>query len=235
MSARVGRALRPGSHAVRQVYRGPGPVRPPGARRGDRADQLLRGGIGAGRGHGGRRGGQDGRAAGAVSTLDPTWHQVIYIANPAFGTRGLYVTIVRALGAGPRYLKAELMAQPGDLLAAETAERHRRVVLICDEAQLMQPDQLEELRLLTSAEMDSASPFAGHPRRAADLNRQLRMGTLAAGPADGHPVHHQADGRRRKEPPPGATTRRSPGSMSHCSPITPSPGCTGSPTACSAR
>ena len=85
----------------------------------------------------------------AVAALDPTRHQVIYIANPAFGTRGLYVTIVRALGAQPRYLKAELMAQAGDLLAAETAERHRRVVLICDEAHLMQPDQLEELRLLT--------------------------------------------------------------------------------------
>ena len=68
----------------------------------------------------------------AVAALDPTRHQVIYIANPAFGTRGLYVTIVRALGARPRYLKAELMAQAGDLLAAETAERHRRVVLICD-------------------------------------------------------------------------------------------------------
>ena len=68
----------------------------------------------------------------AVSGLDPTRHQVIYIANPAFGTRGLYVTIVRALGAQPRYLKAELMAQAGDLLAAEAAERHRRVVLICD-------------------------------------------------------------------------------------------------------
>ena len=84
----------------------------------------------------------------AVAALDPTRHQVIYIANPAFGTRGLYVTIVRALGAPPRYLKAELMAQAGDLLAAETAERHRRVVLICDEAHLMQPDQLEELRLI---------------------------------------------------------------------------------------
>ena len=68
----------------------------------------------------------------AVAGLDPTRHQVIYIANPSFGARGLYVTIVRALGDRPRYLKAELMAQAGDLLAAETAERHRRVVLICD-------------------------------------------------------------------------------------------------------
>ena len=57
----------------------------------------------------------------AVAGLDPTRHQVIYVANPAFGTRGLYVTIVRALGAEPRYLKAELMAQAADLLAAEEA------------------------------------------------------------------------------------------------------------------
>jgi type II secretory pathway predicted ATPase ExeA len=85
----------------------------------------------------------------AVAGLDPTRHQVIYIASPAFGTRGLYVTIVRALGERPRYQKAELMAQAADLLAAETAERHRRVVVLCDEAHLLQPDQLEELRLLT--------------------------------------------------------------------------------------
>ena len=97
----------------------------------------------------------------AVSSLDPTRHQVIYIANPAFGTRGLYVTIVRSLGAEPRYLKAELMVQAADLLAAEAAERHRRVVLIVDEAHLLEPAQLEELRLLTNSEMDSASPFAG--------------------------------------------------------------------------
>ena len=47
----------------------------------------------------------------AVAALDPTRHQVVYISNPSFGTRGLYVSIVRALGAQPRYLKAELMAQ----------------------------------------------------------------------------------------------------------------------------
>ena len=68
----------------------------------------------------------------AVSGLDPTRHQVIYVSNPAFGTRGLYVTIVRSLGAAPRYQRAELMAQAQDLLAAEEAERHRRVVLVLD-------------------------------------------------------------------------------------------------------
>ena len=116
----------------------------------------------------------------AMSTLDPSRHQVVYIANPAFGTRGLYVTIVRSLGEQPRYLKAELMAQAQDLLAAEEAERHRRVVVLVDEAHLLQPDQLEELRLLTNAEMDSASAFAGILVGQPTLNRQLRMGTFAA-------------------------------------------------------
>jgi type II secretory pathway predicted ATPase ExeA len=119
-------------------------------------------------------------ARAAVAGLDPTRHQVIYVANPAFGTRGLYVQVVRALGAQPRYLKAELMAQAADLLAAETAERHRTVVLMVDEAHLLRPDQLEELRLMTNADMDSASPFAGILIGQPTLARQLRMGTFAA-------------------------------------------------------
>lgn len=116
----------------------------------------------------------------ATAALDPTAHQVIYVANPAFGTRGLYVTIVRALGAAPRFFKAEVMAQATALLAAEEQERRRRVVLILDEAHLLSPEQLEEVRLLTNAEMDSRSPFAlllvGQPT----LVRRLRMGVFAA-------------------------------------------------------
>src|ERR671937_2120049 len=66
------------------------------------------------------------------------------------------------------------------LSAAQEHERRRRVVFIIDEAHLLAPDQLEELRLLTNAEMDSQSPFAlllvGQPT----LARQLRMGVFAA-------------------------------------------------------
>ena len=133
----------------------------------------------------------------AVSGLDPTRHQVIYMANPAFGTRGLYVTIVRALGAEPRFRKAELMAQAADLLAAEEAERHRRVVIIVDEAHLLDPAQLEELRLLTNSEMDSASPFAGILVGQPTLQPTAAHGDLRRpGPAHRHPLHHQGHGHR---------------------------------------
>jgi type II secretory pathway predicted ATPase ExeA len=115
----------------------------------------------------------------ATSQLDPSAHHVIYVATPTFGARGLYLTIVHALGARPRAQKAELIAQAQTLLAAEEHERRRRVVFIIDEAHLLAPDQLEELRL-TNAEMDSQSPFAlllvGQPT----LARQLRLGVFAA-------------------------------------------------------
>lgn len=116
----------------------------------------------------------------AVAGLDPTRHHIIYIANPAFGTRGLYVSIVTALGAAPRFHKAEVMAQAAGLLAAEESERHRRVVIVVDEAHLLTPAQLEELRLLTNADMDSTSPFAGILVGQPMLARQLRMGVFAA-------------------------------------------------------
>jgi len=53
----------------------------------------------------------------------------------------------------------------------------RKVVFLIDEAHLLRPQQLEELRLLSNAEMDSASPFAG-----------LLIGqpTLATRPAPGN-------------------------------------------------
>src|ERR1051326_8916716 len=116
----------------------------------------------------------------ATSQLDPTAHHIIYVATPTFGARGLYVTIVHALGARPRAQKAELIAQAQTLLAAEEHERRRRVVFIIDKAHLLAPDQLEELRLLTNAEVDSQIPFAlllvGQPT----LARQLRLGVFAA-------------------------------------------------------
>ena len=116
----------------------------------------------------------------ATGQLDATAHHIIYVATPTFGARGLYLTIVHALGAKPRAQKADLIVQTQTLLAAEEHERRRRVVVIIDEAHLLAPEQLEELRLLTNAEMDSQSPFAlllvGQPT----LARQLRLGILAA-------------------------------------------------------
>jgi type II secretory pathway predicted ATPase ExeA len=119
-------------------------------------------------------------ARAALGELDASRHTVIYLGNPAVGARGLYLAIVARLGHVPRFHKATLIPQAADALAAEAAERGRRVVVVCDEAHLLAADQLEELRLLTSADMDSTSPFAlvlvGQPT----LRQRLRLGAFAA-------------------------------------------------------
>lgn len=116
----------------------------------------------------------------ALAELDTSRHNIIYLGNPAIGARGLYTTIVSHLGQVPRFHRCSLISQTQDALAAEINERGRRVVLVVDEAHLLGPDQLEELRLLTNAEMDSTSPFAlvliGQPT----LKGRLRLGAFAA-------------------------------------------------------
>jgi type II secretory pathway predicted ATPase ExeA len=119
-------------------------------------------------------------ARAAVDRLDPAAHTIIYLANPLIGARGIHHHLVTALGLTPRFHRPALIAQTTDLLARERDERDKQTVLIVDEAHLCDPDQLEQLRLLTSLDMDADSPLAlllvGQPT----LRRTLRRGTFAA-------------------------------------------------------
>ncbi len=67
-----------------------------------------------------------------------------------------------------------------DHLAAEKHERGRAVIVAVDEAHLLSPDQLEELRLLTNSEMDSVAPFTGLMLGQPTLRRRIKLGSFAA-------------------------------------------------------
>ncbi len=72
-----------------------------------------------------------------------------------------------------------LHRQAADALAAEEAERGKRVVLVVDEGHLLDAEQLEELRLLTGSDMDSRSftcLLVGQPT----LRRRIKLGAFAA-------------------------------------------------------
>jgi len=118
-------------------------------------------------------------ARAAIAALDSSRHSVIYLANPAIGARGMYAAIVSGLAGLPHFHKASLIPQAVAALAAEEAELGRKVVLIFDEAHMLN-DQLEEIRLLANADMDSRCAFAcvllGQP----GLRRRIRLGTYAA-------------------------------------------------------
>jgi type II secretory pathway predicted ATPase ExeA len=99
---------------------------------------------------------------------------------PGVGLRGMYAAITSALGGVPRFHAASLIPQTQDLLAAETAERGKKVVVVVDEAHLVDAGTLEGLRCLSNAGMDAVAPFClillGQPT----LRRRLRLGAFAA-------------------------------------------------------
>jgi type II secretory pathway predicted ATPase ExeA len=115
-----------------------------------------------------------------VAALEPSRHQVIYIHNPVVGGRGILSLVAAALGCAPRFYRAGLVPQVAEALATAEAERGRRVLILIDESHLLDPDQLEDLRMLTNAELDSCSPAAmvliGQPT----LRRRLHQATMAA-------------------------------------------------------
>ena len=136
----------------------------------ERALGVLTGEVGAGK---------TVAARAALADIDPARHTLIYLGNPAVGARGLYHMIVTSLGGVPASTRPR-SSQTADALAAEETERGRRVVLVVDEARLLNTDQLEELRLLTNADMDSHSPFACLLLGQRTLRRRIKLGTFAA-------------------------------------------------------
>src|SRR5271165_1429490 len=116
----------------------------------ERALAVITGEVGAGK---------TVAARAPIAGLDQPRHTLIYLADPTTGTRGIHHHVVTALGGRPAYGTAALAAQAAALIAAEHSERGR---------------------IMTSTDMDAASPLAclliGQPT----LRRMLRLGVLAA-------------------------------------------------------
>ena len=93
---------------------------------------------------------------------------------------GIHTQIVTALGGTPAFYSGVPASQTAALLAGELDECARLPVVVIDEAHLLTNTDLEALRMLTNAEMDTGSHFAmlliGQPT----LRRRLKLAVLAA-------------------------------------------------------
>lgn len=116
----------------------------------------------------------------ALAALEPSRHQIIYIADPTITMRGIHTAVVTALGGTPAFYSGVLASQTAGLLAGELDERARLPVVVIDEAHLLSNTDLESLRMLTNTDMDTGANFAllliGQPT----LRRRLKLAVLAA-------------------------------------------------------
>jgi len=114
-----------------------------------------------------------------ASNFEPARHTLVYLSNPATGARGLLTDLVGDLDQCPGFFHTKLIRQARDAIEAEVA-RGKCLVIVVDEAHLLQPSALEEIRLLTNSQMDSSPKFSlilsGQP----PLLRRLKFSTLKA-------------------------------------------------------
>lgn len=87
--------------------------------------------------------------------------------------------IVESLGVAPLRLRAGLLRQVSQRVDRLYQEQRKKTLLILDEAHLLEDSLLEDLRLLTNYEMDTADPLVlvlvGHPGLRLRLQRPVHQ------------------------------------------------------------
>ena len=114
-----------------------------------------------------------------AQALDHNLYAVVYLPNPHLGVTALYREILLALQVEPAFGFMRLLPQLRATLH-DLARKGRYVLLIVDEAHLLQPELFDQLRFLLNDDMDSASLIAlvllGQP----DLAHKLRFAPYEA-------------------------------------------------------
>ena len=115
-----------------------------------------------------------------LTALHPGQYRVLYIANSTGNVPDLYKSIDWELGLTPERSRAALHRCIKHEVSRLCQESRLKPVVVIDEAHLLRSDVMEELRLLTNYEFDSADRlcliFVGH----SELRRRLTMSTHEA-------------------------------------------------------
>ncbi|MBN2254889.1 MAG: ATP-binding protein, partial [Deltaproteobacteria bacterium] len=102
-----------------------------------------------------------------AQALNAQLYRVVYLYRGMEKLGPFYLQLAQKLGIQPKYRQAEIASQVTAALAELYTERKIKTVLILDEAHLLKPEILDEIRLLHNAEMDSqdylATAIAGQP------------------------------------------------------------------------
>jgi len=118
------------------------------------------------------------RALGA--NIDAARHPILYVSQSGLTPRHLYQELSLALGLNPAHQTAEARRQVTRALWDAHACHDRRPLVVIDEAHLLSPAMLEEIRFLTNFQMDSASPMALCLVGQTELRSRLRLRAFEA-------------------------------------------------------
>lgn len=111
------------------------------------------------------------------SRLDLTKYRFFYVADASLKPRDFYRELLHHFGIEPKVLRGEAKRQFQHAIWDLYESGHKVTVIVIDEAHLLKGDMLQEIRFLTSYQMDSVSPLAlmlvGQPELRSTLQLQI--------------------------------------------------------------
>jgi type II secretory pathway predicted ATPase ExeA len=113
-----------------------------------------------------------------VDSLNENLFKPFYTPLSTLSRADMLYHINRMLGLPPRLSKSAIYAQIQAALMESKQQAGKTILLIIDEAHLLQTGPLEELRLLTNFKMDSCDPFILILAGQSDLRRIMEFAVM---------------------------------------------------------
>ncbi|MFQ5630550.1 MAG: ExeA family protein [bacterium] len=94
-----------------------------------------------------------------AESIDKNQFECVYIEDPTIGMRGIWTAVAAQLGLDIKFFKWQLMPAIKNAIEKNFHDYHKTTIIVIDDAQLLKPEAIEELRLFTNFRMDSHSPM----------------------------------------------------------------------------
>jgi len=113
-------------------------------------------------------------------TLDPEKYTVLYLSDSKLTPRWFYKGLLDQLGIESKFYRGDAKRQLHRQLSVIMDIHHKKVVVIVDEAHLLDRETLEEIRFVLNTNMDSANPMCLILVGQSELWDRLRMQACSA-------------------------------------------------------
>jgi general secretion pathway protein A len=112
--------------------------------------------------------------------LETTFFDIVYLSDPTLGIRGLLNSIALQLNLEGGYFKWQLTEKLKHHIEKNATDFNKTTLLIIDEAQLLNPKTLEDIRLFTNFKIDSQTPLNIILAAQPDFQQTIRLHSLKA-------------------------------------------------------
>jgi len=112
--------------------------------------------------------------------LHPSHYVFLYLSDSSLKPRDFYREMLLQIGIEPKFLASDIKRQFKNALVDIFENKKKTPIVVIDEAHLLSPSMLQEIRFLTNFHVDSLSPLTlilvGQP----ELRDKLRLRSLEA-------------------------------------------------------